>query len=229
MDRLIKANILHSLDFSDFDNCIDCIKVKLTAKTRKTSGSKKEGILQLIHTDICRPITPITLGGYRYFITFTNDFSRYGWIYLLHEKSESLDSFKEFKAIVELKFDTQVKCIHSDRGGEFYGRYVEIGRNPGPFARFLQECRIGAMYTMPDTPQQNGVAERRNRTLMKMVRCMLSHSTLPDFLWGEALKTAAYILNHVPSKSISKMPYELLTGKKAYLEAFSSVGMQSRS
>jgi len=144
MERLIKENILHSLDFSDFDNCIDCIKGKLTAKIRKTSGSRKEGILQLIHTDICGPITPITLGGYRYFITFTDDFSRYGWIYLLHEKSESLDSLKEFKAAVELKFDTQVKCIHSDRGGEFYGRYDEIGRNAGPFARFLQECRIEA-------------------------------------------------------------------------------------
>jgi len=114
MERLIKENILHSLDFSDFDNYIDCIKGKLTAKTRKTSGSRKEGILQLIHTDICGPITPIALRGYRYFITFIDDFSRYGWIYLLHEKSESLDSLKEFKAAVELKFDTQVKCIHSD-------------------------------------------------------------------------------------------------------------------
>jgi len=220
MERLIKENILHSLDFSDFDNCIDCIKGKLTAKIRKTSGSRKEGILQLIHTDICGPITPITLGGYRYFITFTDDFSRYGWIYLLHEKSESLDSLKEFKAAVELKFDTQVKCIHSDRGGEFYGRYDETGRNPGPFARFLQECGIEAMYTMPGTPQQNGVAERCNRTLMEMVRCMLSHSTLPDFLWGEALKTAAYILNHVPSKSVPKTPYELLTGKRPTLKHF---------
>jgi len=78
MERLIKMNILHSLDFSDFDNCIDCIKGKLTAKIRKTSGSRNEGILQLIHTDICGPITPIALGGYRYFITFTDDFSRYG-------------------------------------------------------------------------------------------------------------------------------------------------------
>ena len=72
----------------------------------------------------------------------------------MHEKSESLDSLKEFKAAVELKFDIQVKCIHSDRGGEFNGRYDETGRNPGPFARFLQECGVETMYTMPDTPQQ---------------------------------------------------------------------------
>ena len=73
---------------------------------------------------------------------------------------------------------------------------------------------------MPGTPQQNGVAERRNRTLMDMVRCMMSHSTLPDFLWGEALKTAAYILNQVPSKSVSKTPYELMTGKRPSLKHF---------
>jgi len=131
-----------------------------------------------------------------------------------------LDSFKEFKAAVELKFDTQVKCIHSDRGGEFYGRYDETGRNSVPFARFLQECRIEVMYIMPGTPQQNGVAERRKRTLMEMVRCMLSHSTFPDFLYGEALKTTAYILNHVPSKSVPKTPYELLTGKRPTLKHF---------
>jgi len=75
MERLIKENILHRLDFYDFDNCIDCIKGKLSAKTRKTSGSRKEGILQLIHTDICGPITPIALGGNRYFITLTDDLS----------------------------------------------------------------------------------------------------------------------------------------------------------
>ena len=74
MERLIKENILHSLDFSDFDNCIDCIKGKLTAKTRKTSSFRKEEILQLIHTNICGPITPIALGGSRYFITFIDDF-----------------------------------------------------------------------------------------------------------------------------------------------------------
>jgi len=73
---------------------------------------------------------------------------------------------------------------------------------------------------MPDTLQQNSVAERRNRTLLEMVRCMLGHFTLPVFLWGEALKTATYILNHVPSKSVPKTLYELLTGKRLTLKHF---------
>ena len=73
---------------------------------------------------------------------------------------------------------------------------------------------------MPDTPQQNGVAERRNRTLLDMVRCMLSNSSLLEFLWGEALRTAAYILNQVPNKSMPKTPYELWLGKKPSLHHF---------
>ena len=73
---------------------------------------------------------------------------------------------------------------------------------------------------MPGTPEQNGIAERRNHTLLDMVRCMLSNSTLPDFLWGEALRTAAYILNQVPSKSVPKTPYELWSGKRPSLRHF---------
>ena len=73
---------------------------------------------------------------------------------------------------------------------------------------------------MPGTPQQNGVAKRRNRTLLDMVRCMLAHSLLPDFLWGDALRTAVYILNQVPSKSVPKTPYELIYGKKPSLRHF---------
>ena len=85
---------------------------------------------------------------------------------------------------------------------------------PGPFARFLQKNDIVAQYSMSGDPQQNGVAERRNRTLMDMVRNMMSYSTLPLSLWIEALKTAIHILNRVPSKSVLETSYELWTGRK---------------
>ena len=88
------------------------------------------------------------------------------------------------------------------------------------FKSQFQICVYEAQYTMPGTPQQNGVAERRNRTLLDMVRCMLSHSSLLDFLWGDTIKTAVYILNQVPSKSVAKTPYELMTGKKPTLKHF---------
>ncbi|RVW74232.1 Retrovirus-related Pol polyprotein from transposon TNT 1-94 [Vitis vinifera] len=88
------------------------------------------------------------------------------------------------------QYGKQIKIVRSDRGGEYYGRYLEDGQSPGPFAKFLQEHGIVAQYTMPGSPDQNGVAERRNRTLLDMVRSMLSSSKLPKFLWTEALKTA---------------------------------------
>jgi len=83
IERLIKEGILHDLDFSDFDTCVDCVKGKLTAKVRNTRANKSDNVLKLIHTDICELITPTSLGEYRYFITFIDDYSRFGWIDLL--------------------------------------------------------------------------------------------------------------------------------------------------
>ena len=158
---------------------------------------------------------------------FIEDYSRFGWINLLQEKSSSLDAFKSFKAAIELKIGKKIKCVRYDKCGEYYGRYDETGRNPEPFTRYLDEYGIEAQYTMPGTPQQNGVAERRNHTLLEMVRCMLSHSSLPDFLWGDALRTVVYILNQVPSKFVSKTPYELMSGKKPSLRHFHEWGCKA--
>ncbi|KAI5344589.1 hypothetical protein L3X38_012466 [Prunus dulcis] len=143
-----------------------------------------------------------------------DDFSRYGYIYLIKEKSSALDKFKIYKAEVENQLNLKIKVVRSDRGGEYYGRYDETGRNPGPFAKFLQEEGIIAQYTNPGTPQQNGISERRNRTLKDMIRSMMSCTNLPIFLWGEALKTTNYILNRTPTKSINRIPYEVWNGRK---------------
>ena len=118
---------------------------------------------------------------------------------------------------VERQLERKVKIIRSDRGGEFYGRYDETGQHPGPFARLLQKLGIVAQYTTPGSPWQNGVAERRNRTYMEMVRSMMSHANLPISLWMDALRTAVYILNRVPSKAIPKTPFELWKGWKPSL------------
>jgi hypothetical protein len=101
--------------------------------------------------------------------------------------------------------------------GGYYGRHTLYGQIPGPFVRFLQENGIIAQYSTLDEPQQNRVAERHNRTLMDMVRSMLSYSTLPISLWMEALKTDIHILNRVHSKSVSKTSYELWTVRKLSL------------
>ncbi|KAL6342637.1 hypothetical protein AAG906_012501 [Vitis piasezkii] len=108
--------------------------------------------------------------GQKYFISFIDDLSRYMYLYILHNKNEALEAFKVFKAEVEKQNAKQIKIVISDRGGEYYGRYLEDGQSLGPFAKFLQEHEIVAQYTMPGSPDQN------------------------------ALKTAVYILNRVPTK-----------------------------
>ena len=183
----MKDGILHNLDFSDLSTCVECVKEKLTSKVRKDKIARCGDVLELIHIDICGPCTPTALGGYRYFITFTDDFSRYRHVELIREKSDSLDSlvaFKEFKVKMELKKNKKLKSIRSDRGGEFYDRYDETRWNPGPFVIYLRECDIDAQYTMSGTPRQNGIAKRRNHTLLDTVRSVLENSSLPNYLWG---------------------------------------------
>ncbi|RVW56243.1 Retrovirus-related Pol polyprotein from transposon TNT 1-94 [Vitis vinifera] len=189
IERLVKEGILQNLDFTDFHVCVDCIKGKQTKRTKKGATRSNE-LLEIIHTDICGPLSVPCFTGEKYFITFIDDLSRYGYVYLMHEKSQAIDIFEI---------------------------YDESGQNPGPFAKFLEKHGIRAQYTMPGTPQQNGVAERRNRTLMEMVRSMMSYSSVPISLWGEALKTAMYILNRVPSKAVPKNSFELWTGRKPSL------------
>ncbi|KAK8518050.1 hypothetical protein V6N12_033042 [Hibiscus sabdariffa] len=144
-------------------------------------------------------------GGYQYFITFTDDFSRYGYIYLMRHKSEALEKFKEFKNEVQNQHGKSIKALRSYRGGEYLSQ---------DFDELLKECGIVSQLTPPGTPQWNGVFERRNRTLLDMVRSMMSHTDLPTSFWGYALETAAFTLNRVPSKSVQKTPHEMWTGKR---------------
>ncbi|KAL4355016.1 hypothetical protein GQ457_06G004800 [Hibiscus cannabinus] len=148
----------------------------------------------------------------KYFITFIDDYSRYMYLYMLYHKSEALEAFKIFKAEVKKQCGKQIKIVRRDRGGEYYGRYTEYGQVPAPFVKFLQDNGIIGQYTMSGSPDQNGVMERRNRTLMDMVRSMLSGSNLSKSLCVEALKTAVYILNRVPTKAVPKTPFELFKG-----------------
>jgi hypothetical protein len=217
IQRLIKDDILTPLDFSDSDYYINCIKGKYTKQVKKGEAKRSAGVLEIIHTDICGSFPVKSVDGFDSFITFTDDFSRYDYIYPIKEQSEALDKFKLFKAEVENHHNIKIKIVRSDRGGEYYGRHTPCDQVPGPFARFLKENGIVAQYSMPDDPQQNGMAKRRNRTLMDMVRSMLSYSTLPISLWMEALKIVVHILNRVPSKSVPKTPYEIWTDRKPTL------------
>jgi hypothetical protein len=176
---LIKDDIPIPLDFSNSDYCIDCIKGKYAKQVKKGEAKRSAGVLEIIHMDICGPFPVKSVDGFDSFITFTDDFLRYGYIYPIKERSEVLDKFKIFKAEVENQHNIKIKLVRSDRGEEYYGRHTQYGQVARPFVRFLQENDIVAQYSMSGDAQQNGVAERCNRILMDMVRSMLSYSTLP--------------------------------------------------
>jgi len=144
--------ILDPLDLSNFEVCVECIKGKRT-NIRKLGAERAKYVLELVHIDICGPFPTTSWNGQQYFITFIDDYSRYGYLYLIHEKSQSLEIFKTFKAEVKLQLGKKIKVVKSDRGGEYYGRYDGSGeQRPGPFALFLKECRIVPQYTLPRKP-----------------------------------------------------------------------------
>nr|GEV06564.1 zinc finger, CCHC-type [Tanacetum cinerariifolium] len=133
----------------------------------------------------------------KYVITFIDDASRFCYVYLLHAKDEALDKFKIYKTQVELQQNDLIKTLRTDRGGEYYDPI------------FFQSVGVIHETTAPYTPQQNGVAERKNRALKEMVNSMLSYSGLSEGFWGEAMLTACYLLNRVPNKRNKTTPYEI--------------------
>ena len=147
-------------------------------------------------------------GGYRYVLTFMDDLSRYGYIYFMKHKSKTFEKFKEFQSEVENQRNKKIKFLQSDRRGEYLS--YEFGEH-------LKKCGILSQLTPSGTPQCNGVSERHNRTLLDMVRSMMSLTDLTLSFWGYALETAAFTLNRAPSKSVETTPYELWFGKKPKL------------
>ena len=208
MKKLHTDGLLESLDFESFDTCEPCLMGKMTKTPFSGTMERASDLLEIIHTDVCGPMSISTRGGYRYFITFTDDLSRYGYIYLMKHKSETFEKFKEFQSEVENHRNKKIKFLRSDRGGEYLS--YEFGMH-------LKTCGIVSQLTPPGTPQRNGVSERRNRTLLDMVRSMMSVSDLPMSFWGYALETAAFTLNRAPSKSVKTTPYEIWCGKKPKL------------
>ncbi|GJZ98344.1 retrovirus-related pol polyprotein from transposon TNT 1-94, partial [Tanacetum coccineum] len=192
----------------DFEKCETCVKSKFVKKPFP-SVKRDTGLLELIHSDICELNGILTRGGKRYFITFCDDSSRFLYVYLLRSKDEAFDSFKIYKAEVENQLGKRIKVLRSDRGGEYFTR---------EFDTFCEENGIKHERTSPYTPQQNGLAERKNRTLVEMVNCMLNQSELPTNLWGEALLAACHIHNRITSRVIPMSPYELWNGRKPNLD-----------
>ncbi|GJW47560.1 retrotransposon protein, putative, ty1-copia subclass [Tanacetum coccineum] len=180
---------------------------KMARKPYTHQVERANNLLGLIHTDVCSPFKITSRQGANYFVTFTDDFSCYGYVYLLKHKHEVFETFKVFKKEVENQLGKTIKLLHSDRGGEYISQ---------EFLDHLKDHGIIAHRTPPYTPQHNGVSERRNKTLLDMVCFMMSQTTLLKSFWDYALETTARILNMVPTKKVEKTPYEETIGYSFY-------------
>lgn len=152
----------------------------------KTGRTPKAGKLELVHTDLWGPSPIASLGGSRYYITFIDDSSRKVSVCFLKNKSDVFESFKKWKAMVETEIDLKVKCLRSDNGGECID---------GEFNEYCAAHGIRMEKTIPGTPQQNGVAERMNRTLNERARSMRLHAGLPKTFWADVVSTVTYLIN----------------------------------
>jgi transposase InsO family protein len=198
-------------------SCTECLVGKqhrdvIQKKTQWRASHK----LQLVHADICGPITPNSNCNKRYFIKFIDDFSRMVWIYFLVEKSEAFTTFKNYKSLVEKESGALIGCLRTDRGGEF---------TSNEFNEFCKINGIRRQLTTSYTPQKNGVAERKNRTIMNMVRCMLCDKQLPKSFWPEAAKWTVHVLNRSPTLTVKdKTPEEAWSGIKHKVDYFRVFG-----
>lgn len=186
--------------------CEVCQEGKQSRLQFPTGGSRAKKPLDLIHSDVCGPLEVKSLGGARYFLTFIDDYTRKVFVYFLHNKSDVFTKFKEFKALVENQLTLKIKCIRTDNGKEYLSN---------EFSDYLKKTGIIHQTSNPYTPQQNGLAERMNRTLMERARCMLINASLQKQYWAEAVYTAAYITNRCPTRVLSYVtPEEQWSGKK---------------
>ncbi|KAK1408428.1 hypothetical protein QVD17_40194 [Tagetes erecta] len=200
--------------------CVACLAGKHTSSPFPNESSyRSEYPLQMISVDLCGPISPSTPAGNRYFMLLVDDCTRYMWVYMLKNKDQAFDIFKEFKMNVENEFGFKIKALRSDRGGEF---------TSAEFNKFCSQQGIVRMLTAPYSPQQNGAVERRNRTILNMVRSLLKAMKMPQQLWAEAVRHSVYLLNRMYTKALNNCtPYEALKGRKpnlSHVRVFGCVG-----
>lgn len=207
--------------FQKFDlKCTACIQGKQTRLpfTAKHEKSTKR-CLELIHTDICGPMKKESLSKSIYFVTFIDDYSRKIFVYFINKKSDMINKFKQFKSLVENQTNQKIKAIRSDNGSEY---------TSNEFREFCQTNGIKQQFSAEYTPQQNGIAERANRTLTEMARCLKIEGNLPEYLWAELVNTSAYIRNRCPTKvNANKTPEELWSSKKPDVSHFKKIGSRA--
>ena len=216
MQGLVKQGLLKGAKTCKLEFCEHCVLGKQTRVKFGTAIHQTKGVLDYVHTDVWGPTKTTSLGGKRYYVTFVDDFSRRVWVYTMKHRDEVLDIFVKWKKMIETQTGRKIKRLRSDNGGEY---------KSDPFLKLCQDEGIVRHFTVRGTPQQNGVAERMNRTLLEKVRCMLSNAGLDKKFWAEAVTYAGHLINRLPTvANDGKTPMEVWSGKPAtdyhYLHIF---------
>jgi len=200
---LADRKLLPNLTSGKLDFCKHCLYGKQSKQKFKAGKHTSKGILDYIHSDVWGLAPTILYGGSSYLLSFLDDFSRKVWVYMLKRKSDVFSVFKQFRALVENNTGRTIKCLRTDNGGEFTSK---------EFENYCKDAGIERHKTTVYT-QQNGVAERMNRTLLERARSMLSNANLQKELWTEAVATTCYVINRSPSIAIGCMiPQEVSKG-----------------
>jgi hypothetical protein len=190
--------------------CKGCAFGKNIKKPFPSINNRSKEILDLIHSDVCGPMPVKSLGGSLYYIIFIDDYSRKTWLYLLKTKDEVFNKFQEFKEKIEKLTNKKIKTLRTDNGGEYTSK---------EFVSFCKSVGIRRELNVPHNPQQNGVAERKNRTIEETMKALLNDQGISMFLWGEVAMTTIYIQNRSPHHILKDMtPEESFSRKKPNVE-----------
>ena len=215
LDKYVKG--LPKISRNSKTICGECQKGKQIRNSHKKSKSLKTSRpLELLHMDLVGPTKKESRGGRKYFLVIVDDYSRFTWVAFLREKSDAYVEFKKIVKRIQVEKGRAISRIRSDHGGEFENI---------KFENFCDKYGIHHEFSAPKTPQQNGIAERKNRVLQEMATVMLHGKNVPRDLWAEAVSTACHIINRVYLRTgLDKTAYELWHGKRPNISYFKIFG-----
>ena len=221
LKKCVQNEFVQGIDIekmTELSFCEGCLAGKMCRKPFPTVGEiRSTRKLQLVHSDVCGPMQTQSIGGAKYFVTFIDDYTRCCAVYFMKHKSEVLDKFKEFEVTTTNAAGRAIGTLRTDNGGEYLS---------SAFQNYLKEKGIRHELTVPHCPQQNGVSERMNRTLVESARSMIAHAGLSNIFWAEAISTASYVRNRLPTTALKERetPYERWYGRKPDVSHFRVFG-----
>ncbi|GJS67303.1 retrovirus-related pol polyprotein from transposon TNT 1-94 [Tanacetum coccineum] len=201
------VNGLPKLKYVKDQLCSSCEMSKAKRSSFKTKAvPSSKGRLNLLHMDLCGPMRVASINGKKYILVIVDDYSRYTWTLFLRSKDETPEVLKDFLTMIQRNLQAQVITVRTDRGTEFLNKTLHA---------YFKEEGIEHQTSTPRTPEQNGVVERRNRTLVEAARTMLSASKLPLSFWAEAVATACYTQNRsIIISTHGKTTYHIINDRK---------------